>query len=379
MGLFKTINDGMDILVDKAVYGQRKMKSIDGPTFLKDFSKDNKQLKDLEKLYSKLKDGDKKNSIGRDIRALKQGLNGENNVYYELKASGIPMYCLHDIRLECEGLSAQIDFVVITKQCFYIIETKNLYGNIEINAEGEFIRWNKSSNGRKFREGMYSPVEQNNKHIKMIKNILSKEFKIKNMPVKSMVVMANPKAIINKSKCPKELKNVVIRHEQVTKYIEKAINEIQYSISEEKVKEVAEYLVKNHKPITFDNEAKYCLMKDDYCSKCDINNEINIKEVEYKEKQPKDIETCTSNDIEKTSKDAELYEKLHTYRNNKAKEEGYDFRHYHYVFSKSIIEQLVENKPTSTNELFNIKGLGKVKVGKYGDDIVEIIGGGGKG
>jgi len=38
--------------------------------------------------------------IDRDIVLLKYGLDGENNVSYELKNSFIPMLCLHDIRLQ---------------------------------------------------------------------------------------------------------------------------------------------------------------------------------------------------------------------------------------------------------------------------------------
>lgn len=395
MGLFKAVNGAMNALVDKMVFGERAMSSIDGPTFIKDFSKDNSQLKDLEELCEKLMDGDKRKNVVKDIYALKQGLNGENNVYYELKSSGIPMYCMHDIRLEYGGLSAQIDFVVITKQCFYIIETKNLYGNIEITAEGEFIRWNKSSNGRTFREGMYSPVEQNKKHINMIKNILVKEFNIKRMPVKSMVVMANPKAIINKAKCPEELKNVVIRHEQIAKYIECAIKDTDYSLDEDRVKEIGEYMVKNNNPITFDYEAKYCLTKDDYCTS--LNNEENIKVkeleipknevyenevkskldqhkvIEAKDSEQKNSDTALNCVSERSKDDAELFEKLRLFRNSKAKEEGYDFRHYHFVFPNSVIEQLVTNKPTSVSELFKIKGLGQVKIDKYGEGIIKTI------
>ncbi|WP_291576897.1 hypothetical protein [Clostridium sp. UBA4548] len=60
-------------------------KKIDKPIFIKDFSKENKQLSDLEDLCEKLSNSEKKELIEKDIMLLKQGLVGENHVYFELK------------------------------------------------------------------------------------------------------------------------------------------------------------------------------------------------------------------------------------------------------------------------------------------------------
>lgn len=59
--------------------------TIEKAKFIKDFSMDNKQLKDLELLASKLKEGEKKEKVSRDIYYQKQGSYGENKVYFELK------------------------------------------------------------------------------------------------------------------------------------------------------------------------------------------------------------------------------------------------------------------------------------------------------
>lgn len=65
---------------------------------------------------------------------------GEANIAYELKNADMDMYVLHDIYLECDGLSAQIDYIIITRKGVYIIECRNLVGNVEVNNRGEFIR-----------------------------------------------------------------------------------------------------------------------------------------------------------------------------------------------------------------------------------------------
>jgi superfamily II DNA helicase RecQ len=71
--------------------------------------------------------------------------------------------------------------------------------------------------------------------------------------------------------------------------------------------------------------------------------------------------------------DKQLAEKLKLYRNEKAKEEGYDGFKYHLIFSSSTINNLVEMKPQTTAQLFEIKGLAQVKINKYGNDVLKII------
>ena len=87
-------------LIDKAIFklvnGKRTVTST---IFIKKYEKENQQLKDLMELSSKVC-SNKKKLIDRDISFLKQGLDGEQKVEYELKNSFIPMLCLHDIRIE---------------------------------------------------------------------------------------------------------------------------------------------------------------------------------------------------------------------------------------------------------------------------------------
>ena len=90
-----------------------KPTKIDRPVFTKYFEKENKQIKDLEQLLKISNDASKK-IIEQDIKKLRYGHIGENNVYYELKNSFIPMICLHNVRLKYKGMVAQIDFLAIT-------------------------------------------------------------------------------------------------------------------------------------------------------------------------------------------------------------------------------------------------------------------------
>ena len=117
--------------------------------------------------------GPKKEYVLRDIMLLKQGIAGESNVYYELKNSFVPSLCLHDIRLEHDGHIAQFDFIIITPRFICVLETKKLNDNITINSDGDFFRTILDKYGRDIRhEGIYSPISQNDRHIKLLQDIL---------------------------------------------------------------------------------------------------------------------------------------------------------------------------------------------------------------
>ncbi|NRT28721.1 succinylglutamate desuccinylase [Clostridium beijerinckii] len=60
---------------------------------------------------------------------------------------------------------------------------------------------------------MLSPIEQNKKHVNLIRKVLKEVFQCDNIPVRSLVIMANPKAIIRKKYAPEEIQNQIIRAE----------------------------------------------------------------------------------------------------------------------------------------------------------------------
>ena len=183
------------------------------------------QIEILKNLMPRLNQ-EGKELLEKDIRILEYGIQGENSILFELKNSHMPMYVLHDVFLEKDGLQAQIDFIVITRKCTFIIECKNLYGDIEINSNGDFIR-TMAINGKKYKEGTYSPITQNIRHSELIKSI--KRDKQSNFITKimvdkyfdcyhkSIVVLANPKTILNAKFAKKDVKSQIIRDRKSTR------------------------------------------------------------------------------------------------------------------------------------------------------------------
>ena len=67
----------------------------------------------------------------------------------------------------------------------------------------------------------------------------------------------------------------------------------------------------------------------------------------------------------------ELFERLHKLRDTIAKKNN--INHYQ-IFSQKALYKLCESLPTTSKELLSIKGFGKVRVKKYGEAILKVIG-----
>lgn len=197
--------------------------------FLKEDSDLEKQISELKEIRENVRDKEK---IDKDIRLLELGLQGEKEIAFELKNANIGMYVLHDITLTFEDLKAQIDYVIVTKGSVYLIECKNLIGNITVDNKGQFSR-EFVVNGRKIKEGIYSPYTQAQRHKEIIKKRwLSKTNKLlasmrekyfDNYWYKPLVVLSNSKSILNTKYAPREIKNNTIRVDQLIDYIKNDI------------------------------------------------------------------------------------------------------------------------------------------------------------
>jgi hypothetical protein len=352
MGFFET---AFDILTS-----ERKLKN---PTFVKDFDQDNQQLQDLIQLSEKVKNGQKKDNILRDITFLKQGIAGEKNVYFELKNSFLPLLCLHDIRLEYEDYVAQYDFIIISPQFICVLETKKLSGNITINADGDFIRIIKDKTGREVRrEGIYSPISQNDRHIRILKEILKKKDLLEAMPYRSLVVMADPKTIINKDKCPAPIKNSLYRHDQVVNYLQKLEKELkaEKNLLEKYMWNVANFLKDNHVPLTPDYMGKYSLTEADFITgePQALQPKVQRSNLSVGSPKRKDSETLVK----------ELKEfRLATSRTENVKP--------YFIFDNKQMDDLIARNPRTKEELLDVNGFGPKKLEKYGDAILKILNG----
>lgn len=318
------------------------------PIFLKESSSAQKQLEELVNLKSNL-NYEGKAVIEQDIKFIEYGIAGERNIEFELKNSHMPIYVLHDIYLKSGDLSAQIDYLVFTRKICFVIECKNLYGNIEINNHGDFIR-TIDYNGKKKKEGIYSPVTQNERHLELIKSIIvnkQKGFISKRIAEKtfnksfvSVVVLANSKTVVNDRFAKKEIKDKVVRADQLIQYIKNIYDKSDIlASSDSETKEWAEsFLQKN-----CENEVDYISKYDKY-----INDNVNESNI----------------DSEK------LINELKAYRLKVSRQE--QIKPY-YIYNNEQLIALINKTPQSIEELKQLSGFGEKKAEKYGEDILDIL------
>lgn len=239
---------------------------IKEPIFLKEDSNAQNRLSDLEALRKEAA-GELAERIEEEISKVSAGIAGEKAIHFELANSHIPMFVLHDLYLEHNGLSAQIDYLIVTRRHFFVLECKNLYGNIEINPAGDFIR-TITYRGVTRREGVYSPVTQNRRHLDLIKeickdcknNIFAKIIFEKNFykNYRSVVVLSNPKTLLYDGCAKKEIKEQVIRADQLVQYIRRVDAEPDsVAMKERTMKEMAQFFLDQHKPQNVDYTEKY--------------------------------------------------------------------------------------------------------------------------
>jgi hypothetical protein len=236
------------------------------PVVLKEDSDLNEQLRQLTELLQKPLSADVHEEIEEDIRCIKAGINGEEKLLFELKNSHIPMFILRDLYIEADDMSAQIDFVIISRKLFFVIECKNLYGNIEIDSSGNFIRT--MQYGKRFQKtGIYSPITQNQRHLDLIRHIRQKDknFLIQKIVqvsfdyfYRSVVVLTNPQTVLNAKKAPKEILDKVIRADQLIGYIKKEESRsIGLSDSEAEMWRFAQRFLNMHHKRNMDYTQKY--------------------------------------------------------------------------------------------------------------------------
>lgn len=240
--------------------------TLRGPVFYKDDSAASRQLSVLQELRQSAV-GSAADALDQEIRRVQAGIAGEEQIHFELANSHIPMYVLHDLRLGYDGLTAQIDYLVITRKHQFVLECKNLYGDIEIDAKGNFTRV--SSYGRFYKkEGIYSPVTQNQRHLELIRALRGAERKDPLTKAlferhfyenyRSFVVLANPRSVLKDRAAPKEIREQVIKADQLTAVLKRVdAGPNSDARSAKRMEALAQFFRERHQEETVDYTERY--------------------------------------------------------------------------------------------------------------------------
>ena len=348
-----------------------------GPVFLKEESDSKEIIEKLQEL-SKKATGDLKNEIDKQIKIMQYGLQGEQTIAFELKNSGIDMYILHDIYLEVDGLSAQIDYVLVARRNVYILECKNLIGNIDVDNNGNFVRTYEFA-GKKIKEGIYSPITQNQRHLQVIKELGLKERKNAILKAlydkffedfyKSLVVLANPKTYLNAKYAKKDVKEKLIRADQlIVKIKEMEAMSKNVDSSADEMREKAEAFL----AVSVKNSSDYVKKYEELLVQLEMVKNISENNEEISSEEVKiEIKENTVLEVSKESGRETLIQELKKFRLEISRAEGVKP---YFIFNDAQMNDLIEKMPRTKEQLLEVQGFGKVKTEKYGEYVLKILG-----
>lgn len=178
---------------------------------------------------------------------------------------------LNGLRLEAEGDAAQIDHLVVYPHGMIVIESKSVYGEVKVNAQGE---WSRSYRGRY--QGMPSAKLQADRQVSFLRHYLETNAKqvsdtsrrkqaiFTEMPV-DIVVAVSDGAIIHRPQ--NAVLDYLIKAEQVPSRISWLVEERKpkrsflglknsFSFADDELGEVVEFLRDRHAPLMFDEPPK---------------------------------------------------------------------------------------------------------------------------
>lgn len=158
-------------------------------------------LKLLEALETQNLNRQQQEWLQEKLWALRTGIQGEKDAAYYINAEygdSKNYAVLHDLRIELDGETAQIDHVLLGHHFAFLLETKNFNGNISINEYGEFTVEYPRSKPR----GIPSPLEQSHRHERIFSKLLD-HLNIRNTATDEKikvyhVVLFSPKSIIKR-------------------------------------------------------------------------------------------------------------------------------------------------------------------------------------
>jgi hypothetical protein len=212
--------------------------------------------------------------IEQEIRNIRAGEKGERDAAYDIEfhyGDTKNVVTVHDLRVECDGRVAQIDHLLINRLLeICICESKSFSEGVAINEHGE---WSAFYAGRAY--GIASPIEQNNRHKKVLSDVfnkglvrLPKRLGITMKPsIKTVVLVANTARIGRpKTKASNRVEGIddVIKAERLFATLDKAwdqknVADFMTLVGQETIANLARDLVALHVPAGVDWPARFGL------------------------------------------------------------------------------------------------------------------------
>ncbi|MCW5628664.1 MAG: NERD domain-containing protein [Rhodoferax sp.] len=213
-------------------------------------------LEDLQR--SPMIDSAQQKWLRDELLRLKKGMQGERDSAHYIDSyfkDSVNNFVLHDLRFVVDGDVAQIDHLIVNRVGhFFLLETKNYSGSLQINEHGEFT----AIYGNE-RYGIESPMEQSRRHERILVKLLQRldiTGRTQKQPDFHHVVMVHPKAVIERP--PKSVLDTsdVIKADQFPTWHGQFVDQLGFGTvfkglinirGSESVKEWCEKLMRQHR------------------------------------------------------------------------------------------------------------------------------------
>lgn len=207
--------------------------------------------------------------LREQIDAIIKGDLSENKAAIEMEThwGHSPNHVIiHDLRIELDGLVAQIDHLLINRLLdVWVLESKRLANGIKVQDNGECLTFN----GR-YPVAIDSPIEQNRRHVKMLERLfasgavpLPRRLGMTIKPkLRNLVLIAEGR--ISRPKQPVPGIESLIRTDQMFAHIHRSYEngnplDIAKLVGQETLMALGQCLVDMHRPIEFDWERRFRL------------------------------------------------------------------------------------------------------------------------
>ena len=182
-------------------------------------------LRELEALERRPDiDTRQKRAIQDEIWAIRLGAKAEADAAYQLDfdlRDNKSWAVVHDLRIELDGLVAQIDHLVISRLLeVFVCESKAYTGGVKVNEHGEWVT---------FRErrpiGIPSPIEQNRRHIAVLEAVVNSGLVqlprriVAIKPTFKNIVLVSPQGMISRPKRKLPDLESVVKVDQFRSYL----------------------------------------------------------------------------------------------------------------------------------------------------------------
>lgn len=169
---------------------------------------------------------------------------------------------LNDYRFTHNGEAAQIDHLIVHRAGFIVIESKSIYGEVKVNAQGE---WSRSYKGQW--SGMPSPIRQAELQMELLRDFLSDNVeaflgKLFGLQIQvrhrewAVLCTVSSSCILHRKGMPGALSKQVVKSEFIADEIKKiggysrlgSVLTIKVNFSAEELQHIGEFLLQSYQP-----------------------------------------------------------------------------------------------------------------------------------